>query len=96
MQEVPPGLDRQLGVEETGGVIVKDVSPRSPAEQAGIRKGDLIIRYNKEPVGTVNPAAQLRQRVARTAPDTTVPVDIVRDLERITVEVTIIRRPAKL
>jgi serine protease Do len=95
MQELPPGLDRQLGVEGTGGVIVTQVVPRSPADEAGIRKGDLVVRYNKEPVGSVNPVAQLRHRIARTPPDTAVPIEIVRDLERKSMEVTITRRPGK-
>jgi serine protease Do len=92
MQEVPPGLERRLGVEGTGGVIVSQVGGDSPAERAGLRKGDLIVRYNHEPVGTLNPIGQLRQRIARTALDATVPVEIVRQGERRTVEVTIVKR----
>jgi serine protease Do len=95
MQEVPPGLERRLGVEGTGGVIVSQVGEDSPAARAGIRKGDLIVRYNREPVGTVNPINLLRQRIARTALDATVPVEIVRQGERQTVDVTIVKRQDK-
>src|SRR5262249_41252214 len=75
LQEVPPGLERRLGVAETGGVIVGRVGPGSPAEHAGLRKGDLVVRYNGEPVGTTNAVGQLRHRIARTPPETTVPVE---------------------
>jgi serine protease Do len=95
LQELPPGLEHQLGVGQTGGVIVTLVSDESPAQQAGIRKGDLIVRYNREPVGTANPVTWLRQRIARTPPDTTVPIEIARQQERFIVDVTVVKRPGR-
>ena len=38
------------------------------SDQAGIRRGDVIVRYNGEPVGPGNSMSQLRQRIARTEP----------------------------
>jgi S1-C subfamily serine protease len=95
LQEVPPGLERRLGVEETGGVFVVDVGPDSPADQVGLRRGDLVVRYNGEPVGTVNAVSQLRWRIARTAPETVVPLEVLRGRKRLKLEVTIAKRPTR-
>jgi S1-C subfamily serine protease len=95
MQEVPPGLERRLGIEGTGGVIVSQVGEESPAERAGIRKGDLIVRFNGQPVGGGNAISLLRQRIARTPVEQTVPLELVRQGERLTLDVTIAKRRDK-
>jgi S1-C subfamily serine protease len=92
IQDMPAGLEKRLGVGETGGVIITEVEADSPADQGGIRPRDVLVRYNHEPVGPGNAVGQLRQRIARTAPETTVPVEIVRRGERLTVDVTIAKR----
>ena len=42
VQELSPRLARQLGWDRTYGAIVRDVEPGSPAEQAGVRRGDVL------------------------------------------------------
>jgi serine protease Do len=93
MQEVPPGWENRLGVRDTGGVVISKVEANTPAGQAGLRKGDVIVRYNEEPVGTTNAVSQLRQRIARTPPDTTVPMEIIRGNRHMNLDVTIMKRP---
>jgi S1-C subfamily serine protease len=92
MQEVPPGLEGRLGVAATGGVVVYLVDSNSPAGLAGLRKGDVIVRYAQEAVGTVNPLSRLRQRIAHTPPDTTVPIEVIRQGEHLTLEATLVKR----
>jgi serine protease Do len=96
MQDVPEDQVRRLGIGDTGGVVVGQVVPGQAADRAGIEVGDVIVRYNREPVGGGNPIKQLRKMVLETRPDTTVPVEIVRRGQRQTLEVTIGKRPAKL
>jgi serine protease Do len=50
VQDVNPVLARTLGLEESRGVIVTEVSRKSPAERAGIKVGDVITRVNRYPV----------------------------------------------
>ncbi|MFL5356226.1 trypsin-like peptidase domain-containing protein [Archangium sp.] len=42
VQNLSPRLARQLGWDRTYGVVVSEVEPGSPAEQAGIRRGDVL------------------------------------------------------
>jgi len=42
VQGLSPRLARQLGWDRTYGVVATDVEPGSPAEQAGVRRGDVL------------------------------------------------------
>jgi serine protease Do len=57
-----------------------------PAQAAGIKGGDLIVKFDNQPVENAN---QLRLRVAETTPGTTVPVEVDRSGETKTFNVTI-------
>jgi serine protease Do len=93
MQEIPPGMESRVGLTEGGGVVVYRVEANSPADRAGIRKGDVIVGYGGQPLGSANPLNQLRRRIARTPPEKTVAMEIARRNQRLTVEVTIAKRP---
>ncbi len=45
-----PEIARRLGYSGQGGVVVADVASGSPAEQAGLTRGDVIEEINKKPV----------------------------------------------
>lgn len=70
---------------EEGGARVADVIPDSPAEEAGIEEGDVIVRFGGEPVR--GPIA-LTRKIRAAKPSETVELEIVRDGEhkKITVE----------
>ena len=50
VQDLTPELARRLGVDEAGGIFISNVRPDSPAEDAGLRRGDVIIEINRRPV----------------------------------------------
>jgi S1-C subfamily serine protease len=67
---------KDLGITETKGVGVAQVKPGSAADQAGLKKGDVITAFN----GTeINEPNVFRNLVASTAPDTEVTLTIRRD-----------------
>ena len=84
--DVPREGYEVLGLEDANGVTVSAVGEGGPADQAGMRPGDVIVGYNGERVTNTE---DLQGRVVATAPDTVIPIEIIRDLERMTLDVTI-------
>jgi C-terminal processing protease CtpA/Prc len=80
------GVD--LDPKSTGGARVRDVSPGGPAEEAGIRAGDVIVMVNGKNVKSDAPGEASRKvvrelRAFRThggsSPDTKLKVQVLRD-----------------
>ena len=53
VDEITPSMARQLGLSDERGVVVVRVENNSPAEDAGIVRGDVIRTINREPVNDV-------------------------------------------
>jgi serine protease Do len=53
VQDLTPELAQQLGLEADKGVIVTKVDPDSPADEAGIRRRDVILEVNQQTVASV-------------------------------------------
>jgi serine protease Do len=50
VQNISPDIARHLSLNDRRGVIVTDIQPGSPAEDADLRPGDIIQEINKRPV----------------------------------------------
>jgi serine protease Do len=62
VQDLTPELAEQFGVEGDGGVLVTDIEPGSPADQAELKRGDVIIEIDRKEVASVK---DLRERLAK-------------------------------
>jgi serine protease Do len=82
---VTKDLAKELGLPNTNGAVVSSVTPDSPAERAGLRRGDVIVEYNGRPV---TDSDSLVNMVVATKPGTTVPVTVYRDNQRKTLSIT--------
>jgi len=76
IQDVDPALADEFGLKDQTGALVAEVTPRSPAEKAGIRSGDVVTRFDGR---DVRDSRQLKLMVGQTAPDREVVVTVVRD-----------------
>lgn len=76
IQSITPELAKALNLKEDRGVLVAGVTERSPAERAGIRRGDVIVSYNKK---EISEARDLSAMVAQTQVGQETPVAVLRD-----------------
>ena len=76
IQSITPELARALNIEEPKGALVADVTPGSPAEKGGIKRGDVIVSYDGKQVEGHH---VLPAMVAATPVDEKVTVAVLRD-----------------
>lgn len=77
---------KDLGLPSTGAALINSVSPKGPAEKAGVKPSDYIVEFNGRPI---TKSDDLINMVTRTAPGTTVPVKVVRGGKTLTLNVTV-------
>jgi serine protease Do len=53
LQDLNPQLAKQLGLDTDQGAVIVGVQPGSPADEAAIQKGEVIVEVNREPVKSV-------------------------------------------
>jgi len=86
IQDVTPAMARAMDLGVTEGAIVPQVMEGSPAEEAGIRAGDVIVGVNGR---AVKGASDLRNRVGLLRAGDKVRLELIRDGKRRTVTATI-------
>jgi serine protease Do len=62
VRSLTPELAHELGTSDTRGVVVQGVTDDSPAADAGLQPGDVIVRVDRHPVASV---AQLKERLQK-------------------------------
>jgi len=90
VQNLTPELAKQFGVESGGGALVGEVVKGSPAEKAGIKRGDVIVGLNGR---KVEDSGHLRNMAASTKVGSHLKLDIIRDKSRMTVDVEVGEQP---
>jgi serine protease Do len=88
-RDFSPQLAERLGMRRPVGALVIAVTPGSPADQAGIRREDVIIEYDGRPVDDDD---HLMSLVSTTPLGRTVNVAIFRDRGRETLRLTVASR----
>jgi S1-C subfamily serine protease len=90
-QTLPPEIADQFGFSTDRGAIVAQIGPGSPADQAGIRRGDVITTFDGKKVTS---ADQLVNAVRNKTAGDKVEVTFKRGEDTRTVTVTLGSRPA--
>ena len=91
-QEVTPSIAQAFHEPEVRGALIGDVTPDSPAQKAGLEKGDIILDINGKPV---NNSAELRMHVSLMAPGTKVNVKVFREGAEKTLPLTLAEMPTE-
>lgn len=90
LQPVDEDIAAGLGLPKDQGELVRSVVPGASAAKAGIQQGDVIIAVNGQPV---NPEQTVSYLVANTPIGGKVPVVVMRNGQRLTVNVQVGQRP---
>lgn len=86
LQDIDRNLAEAYKLPKPEGSLVNQVSPKSPAEKAGLKSGDVILKIN----GTsISRTGDLLNVLNRTAPDQTIQLEILRDDKTRTISATL-------
>ena len=90
IQDITEDLAKSFGLENTRGALVSEVSEGSPAAEAGLQQGDVIVQVDGSPVKDVS---ALRNKIAMVAPGSKVDIQVMRDGKNEKITVTIGEQP---
>ncbi len=93
IQEVTRELAETFGMKTPHGALVAKVLDDSPAQQAGLQVGDVIVEFNGK---KVTRSSSLPPLVGRTAVDKYADVTIIRDRKEKTIKVKIAQLPTDI
>ncbi len=86
IQEITPELAQSFGLSKPEGALVANVEKNSPAAKAGIKRGDVIVKFNGK---TVHEQHELPELVAETPINKSVEVEVIRGGKHETIKVTV-------
>jgi serine protease Do len=76
LQDLNQDLAKSFSLRDSRGALISDVKESSPAEQAGLKQGDVIVEYQGIPV---EDGVALQRLVTRTSVGADVMLKVVRD-----------------
>jgi Do/DeqQ family serine protease len=93
LAELTPELAEGFGIRGDRGVLIQEVLKDQPAERAGVRRNDVIVEFEGQPVTDLQ---KFRLKVADTPAGTKVHLVVLRDGKRLPIVVTLAPREANL
>lgn len=90
IQPVTPEVSDSLGMNLAEGALVASVAPDSPAERAGLRRGDVVLAFGGHDVKTPR---ELSRSVAGTGIGARTPITVWRDGKRVDLSVEVAALP---
>ncbi|MBU8922999.1 MAG: Do family serine endopeptidase [Bacteroidales bacterium] len=90
-QDVNPDMKDFFGLEDANGVLLSHVAEDSPADKAGLKRGDVVIRFNGRKIRTSD---EFRRYAAEAGPGVKVKVEIIRNGKNKEIEIRMGEHPA--
>jgi serine protease Do len=91
LQKVTRALAQNFGLPKPQGALVAQVIEGSPAQQAGLKAGDVVLAVDDQPLLH---AGELPPKVGSTPPGTVLNLKVLRDKKEIVVKVEVAELPA--
>jgi serine protease Do len=91
MQEITEELAKSFGLDESKGALVGGVFGGSPAEKSGLKRGDIILKFDGH---DINKTSDLPQLVSSTPVGKSVEIEILRDGKKQNLNVVLGRQPS--
>ncbi len=92
LQALDEDIAASLGIPKNQGELIRSVTAGGPAARAGIQQGDVVVSVGGRPV---TPDESLAYLVSRQPIGSRVPIEVVRDGRRQTVNVAVGERPTE-
>ena len=92
IQPLSEDLASSLGLPRNRGEFVQSVEPAQAAAKAGLQSGDVVVKVDGK---DVTPDQTLSFIVANTAPGSRIPLELIRDGRRVTVNAVVGKRPSE-
>ncbi len=93
IQEVTPQIAAAFGLDKPRGALINRVWEDGPGDEAGVRRGDVIVRFNDRPIENVDDLPWLASTAGIGAE---VPAVVLREGERRTVTIKLRQMPGSL
>ncbi|QOR39391.1 Do family serine endopeptidase [Billgrantia diversa] len=89
-QEMTQDLAASFGLQAPRGVVISGVVPDGPADEVGLRPGDVLLEVDGRPILDARAAMS---DIAAIEPGATLPLTVVRSGEKFTVDLEVGERP---
>jgi serine protease DegQ len=90
VQELTPELAESFRLGDVQGVLISEVVHGSPADQAGIRAGDILTAIDNKPLAD---SSAMLEAIANTPPGKVIALKLLRDQREVIAQVTVGKRP---
>ncbi|BBL33884.1 periplasmic serine endoprotease DegP [Nitrosomonas stercoris] len=90
MQDITPELAESLNLNSTDGTLIAGVLKNGPADDAGIKPGDVLVAVNNE---SISNASEMLNRVAALPPGKVAVLSVFRNGAQLDIQVQIGKRP---
>jgi C-terminal processing protease CtpA/Prc len=86
IQDITSEMKKAMDLKSREGALVSEVMKKSPADSAGLKEKDVIVQFGSQ---SISEASELQSAVADTKPGTKVPVTVLRNGEKKTLDVVV-------